>query len=59
MKSFNIQYNIGRSKYVINYYEGISKHYDGSNFFSIAIFSNKKLFNKFQRKLLSEGYIMN
>jgi len=31
-------------------------HGDGSPFFDVALFSNKKLFLKRERELLAEGY---
>jgi len=33
--------NVGVSKYVVNYYTG-KKHNDGSDFYDIAIFKNRK-----------------
>jgi hypothetical protein len=56
MKQFNIQYNIGKSKYVINYHNGIKTHTDKSPFFDIAIFKNKVKLNKFVNGLINEGY---
>jgi len=43
---YNIMYGIGKAKYVVNYYTG-KKHKDGSKFFDIAIFKNKKKMDKF------------
>lgn len=57
MKRFNLMYNVGKSKYVINYHDGIKKHKDGSDFFDIAIFTNKKEFQAFIRELTGNGYI--
>ncbi len=57
MKVFNTQHNVGRAKYVVNYYDGVKKHKDGSDFFDIEIFKNKKNFIKFCEKLEKEGYI--
>ena len=56
MKRYYIQYSIGKAKYVVNYHDGVKKHNDGSDFFDIAIFKNKKLFNSFVNKLIGEGY---
>lgn len=56
MKTFNIQNNIGKSKYVVNFHDGINTHKDGSSFFDIAIFKNKKKLNIFINSLISEGY---
>ena len=47
---YNVMYNIGKAKYVINYYTG-EKHKDGSKFFGIEIFKNKKDFNKCLKEL--------
>jgi hypothetical protein len=57
MKHFNIQYNIGKSKYLVNYYNGINRHKDGSMFFDIAIFKNKPALNMFIGKLINNGYV--
>ncbi len=57
MKTYYRQDNIGKAKYTISYHDGIQRHKDGSSFFSIAIFKNKKKLNGFIKKLVSEGYI--
>jgi hypothetical protein len=57
MKKFNLMYNIGKVKYVINYHNGIDKHKDGSNFFGIYTFRNKKKFDAKIKELKNEGYI--
>jgi len=56
MKTFNLMYNVGKAKYVVNYHNGIKKHKDNSSFYDIGIFKNKKYFNSFIKKLLLEGY---
>lgn len=56
MKQYNIQYNIGKVKYVVNFHDGISTHKDGSSFFGIAIFRNKRKMNKYITNLKKEGY---
>jgi hypothetical protein len=55
-KQFNLMYNVGRAKYVINYHDGIDTHSDGSLFFGIRLFSNKRLFEKAQKDLIKQGY---
>lgn len=55
-KKFNVMYNVGKVKYLVNFHDGESTHPDGSEFFSIATFSNKKDFKKFQKKLCQDGY---
>lgn len=49
--------NVGKCKYVVNYHDGIKKYNDGSNFYDIAIFRNKKKMNSFVSELLKDGYI--
>ena len=56
MKRFNVQYNVGKVKYVVNHFDGKQKHADGSDFFDIAIFKNKKDLRLFVNKLCSNGY---
>ena len=56
MKVFYRQDNIGTSKYSISYHDGIQTHKDGSPFYGIAIFRNKKKLHEFINKLISDGY---
>jgi uncharacterized protein YbaA (DUF1428 family) len=57
MKLFNTKLNVGKAKYVVNFHDEVKLNDDGSMFFDIRIFKNKKDFNAFQNKLLSDGYI--
>ena len=41
MRKFYIMNNIGSTKYIINYHDGIKKHKDGSPFYDILCFKNK------------------
>lgn len=56
MKMFNEQQNIGKVKHVVNYHDGEEIHKDGSPFFDIAIFKNKRKKDEFVKELLSKGY---
>lgn len=56
-KIYNISYNVGTVKYVVNFHDGIKTHQDGSLFFDIALFSNKKKMNDFIKQLKADGYI--
>jgi hypothetical protein len=56
MKIFYIQYGIGMAKYVVCYHDGIKKHDDGSNFYDIELFKNKKKLRVFVDNLKKEGY---
>ncbi len=55
-KRFDTMHNVGKARYVINYHDGEKTHKDGSDFKDIAIFSNKKDYEKYRKYLLSQGY---
>ena len=55
-KNFKLTRSIGRAKYVISYHDGISKHKDGSPFYNVSIYSNKRDANRFCTVLESSGY---
>lgn len=57
MKRYNIQHNVGKCKYLVNYHNGITKHKDGSDFFDIATFTSKEKFKVFETSLLTKGYV--
>ena len=56
MKLFHVMTRIGHAKYVVNYHDGIKTHKDGSPFYAIAIFKNKKKLHDFVCELVKEGY---
>jgi predicted RNA-binding protein with TRAM domain len=55
-KKYEVHYNIGKSKYVVNFHDGKKKHDDGSEFYDIEIFKNKRELNNFIADLESKGY---
>jgi hypothetical protein len=55
-KYYRIMYNVGKAKYVISAHDGVKKYPDGSPFYGIDIFKNKKDFNSAIKKLESQGY---
>jgi len=55
-KVYYEQYGIGKTKYSVSYHDGTSTHKDGSDFYHIALFSNKKAFARFIKDLKSQGY---
>ena len=57
VKRFNTMTGVARTKYLVNFHNGIKKHNDGSDFFDIRIFKNKKDFNSFITELSKNGYI--
>jgi len=56
MKRFNIMYNVGSAKYVVNFHDGVKTHKDGSEFWDIHLFNNKRKGNAFIKSLLKAGY---
>ena len=40
-KTYNVRYNIGKSKYVVMFNDGIKTHKDGSKFYDINIFKKR------------------
>lgn len=56
MKRFYIMTNVGTAKYVVNHHDGIKKHNDGSDFFDVTIFKNKRKMEKFVAGLKINGY---
>ena len=56
MKIYYTQENIGKVRYVVNFYDGIKKHKDGSPFFDIHTSHNKKDRDKFIKELIEDGY---
>ena len=56
MKTFFLLYNIGRVKYVVNFSNGEKTHKDGSVFYDVNTFQNKKLRDRFIKKLKNDGY---
>lgn len=57
MKIFNLKFNVGSAKYLVSYHNGEKFHPDGSEFFDIAIFKNKKKLNEFIKELKDIGYV--
>lgn len=57
MKRFIVQHNVGLAKYVVSYHNGEKKYRDGSDFYDIQIFSNKKKLGYYIAFLKRNGYI--
>jgi hypothetical protein len=55
-KLYNEEFGVGKSKYVVNYYDGIKNHKDGSPFYDIKIFKNKVEKDEFVSELVNNGY---
>ncbi len=56
MKTYHLAENVGKSKHVVSFHNGEKKHKDGSRFFDVAIFSNKRKLERFTKTLQAEGY---
>jgi len=56
VKEFREMSNVGKAKYVVNYHDGVKRHSDGSPFFDIATFRNKRKKTEFVKGLLASGY---
>ncbi len=56
-KRYYQQNRVGSAKYTISYHDGKQKHKDGSDFFGIQIFKNKKDLAKFVNTLHKGGYV--
>lgn len=57
MLKINEMQNVGKAKYIVNYFTG-KKHEDGSDFYDIRIFKNKKLKNRFVNLLKAQHEIL-
>jgi len=55
-KKFYMMDNVGRAKYTVNFYDGKKKHSDGSEFYDIEIFKNKRKRDDFVESLIKDGY---
>lgn len=53
---FNVMFNVGTAKYVINYHVAGNTHGDGSPFYGIKTFQNKKEFEAHRKSLKAQGY---
>lgn len=56
IKTFYLQDNIGKAKYTVSSYDGKTTNKDGSKFFGIRIFKNKKKRDLFIISLKKDGY---
>ena len=56
-KRYYQQDRVGSAKYTISYHDGKQKHKDGSDFFGIKTFRNKKDLAKFVNTLSKSGYV--
>ena len=55
-KTYHIMNNVGAAKYVVNFHDGRKTHPDGSPFFDIRIFKNKRKLSAFVSELEGQSY---
>lgn len=56
-KEFYQMDNVGSAKYTINFHDGKKTHKDGSPFYDMKIFKNKKDLYDFVGELIKQGYV--
>ncbi len=56
-KMYYITDNVGKAKYTVSSHDGVQTHKDGSPFFGINTFKNRKKRDDFVKDLLKEGYV--
>lgn len=56
VKTYTLQENVGRARYVVNFHDGTKQHADGSPFYDVRIFTNRMHKDQFVRALVREGY---
>jgi hypothetical protein len=57
IKNYYTMDNVGSSKYSISDHDGVSTHKDGSPFYGMHLFKNKRKHNAKLKELKKAGYI--
>jgi len=57
MKKYNLIDGIGTVKYLVNFHDGAKTHLDGSEFWDIRCFKNRKNRDLFVAELRKQNYI--
>lgn len=52
--NYYVMQNVGSVKYLLNYHDGVKTHDDGSKFYDIECFKNKKKLNARINELLEK-----
>jgi hypothetical protein len=55
-KTFFTMQNVGSAKYVVSFHDGVKTHKDGSMFYDVRIFTNKRKMEQFTRELIMNGF---
>lgn len=56
-KNYYLMDNVGSTKYTVNFHDGVNTHKDGSPFYDIQLFKNKKKRDAFVKELCKTGYM--
>lgn len=56
-KTFRVEQNVGRVRHLVTFHDGAKQHQDGSPFFELRTFRNKRECARFVRTLKAQGYI--
>lgn len=56
MLRYNEMSNVGTARYVVNFHDGEKTHPDGSAFFDLRVFQNKRAKDAFIASLIARGY---
>lgn len=57
MKIYNEKFNVGTTRYLVSYHDGVKKHRDGSDFYDVSLFGNRRAKDMFIKDLQRQGYI--
>lgn len=57
-KEFQVNAQIGRTRYSVSFHDGVKRHNDGSRFFDLRTFKTKMAMNDFVSDLTKQGYRM-
>ena len=58
MKTYRINAQIGNVKHSVSYHDGVKCHPDGSKFWDIQTFKNKKKLDAHVKYLKQNGYVI-
>jgi hypothetical protein len=56
-RNFYERFGIGATKYSVHTHDGVSTHQDGSPFYGMALFRNRRKKDQYVRELKRQGYV--
>jgi hypothetical protein len=57
LKKFSVLDNVGKVRYTVSFHDGVKTHGDGSPFYDIRLFRNKRKRDGFVKSLLAQGFV--